>query len=270
MKDFQKTIIDLSRKLETVDPRVVTSTFEKYSQIPESFRDIDKLRNSLKDKYPVLFSRDMRFRDKIISREHQEDTKQQVLADHAKMISGFKSLEKVGEYLENGLDEANTIKEVIESLFPGDGYEISFRLKEPDSILQNVEWGNAYTLVDVIGLRIVPKNSKLFPSILEKIEEKLGDKLAFKLNIFSYSIEEIVEKISKNSIYYRAIHYHLKGDQFFTEIQVRTPATSQWANLNHDTLYKTKVEVDEKTKEYIMDFGRIANIVDYFDMLKNE
>lgn len=270
MKGLQDTVLNLSQKIDTVDPLVVNSTFEKYSQIPEGFRDIDKLRNFLRDKYPVLFSRDIQFKDKIMNKEKQEDIKQQILTEDAKTISRFKSLDKVNKYLEMGRDEATKVKNDIEDLFAEDDCQISFRFKEPKSIYQNVEWGNAYTLVDVIRLRIVPKVGKFFPSLLKKIEENLGIKLAFKLNIFSYSIEEITKKISKNSIYYRAVHYHFKDEQFFTEIQIRPPATNQWANLSHGTLYKTKIKIDKKTKKYIMDFGRIANIVDYFEMLDQD
>lgn len=269
MTSLQQTIIELSEKIDSVSAREIERVFNKYSKIPPELQNIVKLRKRLKIKHPILFNRNVQFANNFISSNKQEEIKLRTLKIHSGHISKLSSLKAIENYLEGCLNDAEAIKRELENLFPKEKFNLSFRVKEPESILQNIKWGNSYTLVDVIGLRIVPKQSYFSPLIVKKIEEFLRTKLAFKINIFSYSTNEIVKKISKNSIYYRAIHYHLKTGRFFTEIQVRTPAVDQWANLSHDLLYKTKFEASEETKNCIMEFGRVANIVDYFDILKN-
>lgn len=267
LTELQNGIPELAGMLDSVNTDEIKRLFNLFGNIPPQLRNIDKLRSKLRKGKPILFDRNLRVKGKLLNFGQQEKYKDKILEIHKNRIATFKTLEQIQNYLGNSIELAESFRDEISHTFPKSEYALSFRLKEPKSIMQNVEWGNPYTLVDVIGLRIVPKDSSQLPQLITKFEKQFGDRLAFKFNIFSYSIKELVNRISKNSIYYRAFHYHLSIDDFFSEVQIRTRGVDQWANLNHDTMYKSKIKITEKQEKEVMEFGRISNIVDYADIL---
>lgn len=267
LTDLQNGVLELVGMLDSVSPDEVGRLFNLFRNIPSELQDINKLRAKLRKEKPILFDRNLRVKGELLSFKQQESYKDKILEVHKKKISTFKTLEQIQNYLGNSMKLAESFRDEINRAFPKSEYALSFRLKEPGSIMQNVEWGNPYTLVDVIGLRIVPKDSSQLPYLITKFEKQFSNRLAFKFNIFSYSTDELVNRISKNSIYYRAFHYHLSIDDFFSEVQIRTKGVDQWANLNHDTMYKSKIKITEKQEREVMEFGKMANIVDYADIL---
>lgn len=117
-----------------------------------------------------------------------------------------------------------------------------------------------------MGLRIVPKKSRDFPHLIRKFEKEFGRSIKFKLNYFSKTTKEKT-RIRKSSGYYYAINYYFAINPFFMEVQIRTPSIDLWSDLTHDNLYKQKIKISSATKRYLVSFGRICNIVDFFEII---
>ena len=154
-------------------------------------------------------------------------------------------------------------------MFPISDYKHTFRVKDTRNFSHNAaSRDDIKSIADLVGIRVVPNNTKLFLNMLVKFEEKFQKEASFKLNTFAYSEKEIVNKIGKYSVYYRAVHYYFLIDNFYAEVQLRTPDIDQWSTLHHDTIYKPKIPVSDEQKRRIMRFGKISNIVDYFDLIR--
>lgn len=266
----EKEILFLANQLGFNESANIRDIFEIYSKILIDHKNISFIRDKLKIHHPKLFDRRIIHPNKkTISYFHQEKLKEKILQTHEEKIKSFLSSEHVSKYIQNSDEIVTKIKEEIFLHFPQEHAVINHRVKKPESILQNIQWGNRYTLTDLIGFRIVPKKTKMLPDMIEKFENNWSDRLAFKFNIFSYDLDEIIKRISKNSIYYRAFHYHFPIENYFSEVQIRTRGVDIWANINHDTMYKKKININLDQEKHIMEFGKIANIVDYWEILQN-
>ncbi len=268
--NFQETIINLSETVNSVDNRKIVKILEKYETIPQEYKNLQKLTRDLKRLHPHLFSKDIVLdNNKIISLKQQERNKQKILDSYAKKIHALNSLEKMTKYLEGSQEKTEEIKNKLEKIFPSKNYEHSFRVKEPINILKANNLKKMSPFSDIIGLRTIPQKSLWLPQTVEKFEKNFGHEIAYKTNSFAYTQRELIKRKGKNSIYYRAIHYHLSANKFFAEIQIRTPAIDQWSKLSRATIYKTRRKFPNQAKKYIMEFGRRANIVDYFEIIND-
>jgi len=214
--NFQETIINLSETVNSVDNRKIVKILEKYETIPQEYKNLQKLTRDLKRLHPHLFSKDIVLdNNKIISLKQQERNKQ-----------------KITKYLEGSQEKTEEIKNKLEKIFPSKNYEHSFRVKEPINILKANNLKKMSPFSDIIGLRTIPQKSLWLPQTVEKFEKNFGHEIAYKTNSFAYTQRELIKRKGKNSIYYRAIHYHLSANKFFrTQKQGRKRNTFFTVNL---------------------------------------
>ncbi len=245
---------------------MVSEILSKFGKIPSNLKDISQLRRVLQETQPDLFERSMLFGDgqelplgEMNSGDNEELPDPSVVYDSIK-----NSLEQSKELIDG-------IRKRIELISSHNNSKFSFRIKSFKSFSENFSnISPKRSLIDVIGIRIVPTESQTLKEIMLEFEKAFADEVAFKLNTIAFSNQEIVNKIGEDSIYYRALHYYIPVDNFFIEVQIRTPSVDQWSNIHHDTVYKPKIPISESEKRQIMEFGMISNIVDYFDLIKDE
>lgn len=267
-KQFERVILDLGKKYELTDPEKVKSILSKYEKIPVEFRSLRKLTGKLKYIYPNLFSHNIVLRsNKVIDQKTQEIHKQKIFRDQAEHLSTLDTIEKINKYLKGVQQISEKIEKRVLSMFPKSSFDYSSRVKESESLLRAIKLKKVFPLGDVIGLRMIPKQSALLPEAIKKFEETFGDELIYKTNNLALSQKQLIKLKGYGSTYYNAIHYHLPVDRFFTEIQIRTPGVNQWSKLAHYTVYKKKIKTDSITRQCIMEFGKRASIVDYFEIL---
>lgn len=70
-----------------------------------------------------------------------------------------------------------------------------------------------------------------------------------------------------NSRFYRAIHCYIPVNNFFTEIQIRTPKIDTWSSLHHKVIYKPDKPATKGEIEIMDTLGEIATAIDCYDLL---
>lgn len=264
VNDFAEDILSLADKIEDIDLNLIFSVLNRYKKIPEEFRDILGLRDELEKKYPALFKR------KLLTGEKQELPLNQINLAFEEQADSFAVFKKIKKSLEVHEDFIKRIKTRIKFFSLDSDCYFSFRIKDFESFSENFsKISLSRSLIDIVGMRLVLKKTKMLLKIISEFEREFSDEITFKLNIIAFNDDEITRKIGQNSIYYRAVHYYLSVAGFFIEVQIRTPFIDQWSNMHHDTVYKPKISVTEKEKKQIMEFGKISNVVDYFELIKN-
>lgn len=249
MNELAEYLVSLSQSVPGSDPNLVLEILHTYDQLPEARKDFSELRQALRNARPELFLRS------VNGFTHQEFV---VPATHISSDPNvFTAL------LKDKRDDIDKLRQSLEQLFPSSEYTCTWRIKDRTTLEHNIrKYGMQRALIDVVGVRIVPKRSELLPLMIDQFETAYQDSAVTKLNTLAYEDEEIIRVIGPRSVYYRAIHYYLRLEPIFVEIQMRTPAIDEWSILHHVTIYKPKMRLTETEKAYVTEFGRICNIVD--------
>ncbi len=263
MAKLEENIFRLAQKVEEIDQKEIERIFEFYQNIPADWRDISKLREKLKEKKPYLFERDMVFADGIrVTEKEQTENKRKFFAKEGGN-EGKIPIFKIIASLEKKRGDIAEIDQKLKSIFGIKEFEHSFRIKD----LEKFGNGENCGLADIVGFRIVPKQSSRMAETISKFEKEFKNEIIFKLNTFPFNKKEIADIVGRNSsTYYRAIHYYLALGCLSVEIQIRTKGIDLWSKLHHDTIYKPEISVSRIDKNNIIRFGAIANITDYFEI----
>ena len=171
------------------------------------------------------------------------------------------------EYRDNLPSFRNTATEVYDLLkktFAEAGLlvaAIEYRVKSEESLAGKLELkGSKYKsladITDILGLRVITFYIDDVDKVASAVE-RLFD-VDWDNSVDKRKIHEI------DSFGYLSLHYicSVKGFPYRFEIQMRTVLQHAWANMNHDTGYKSGVEVP---KEYLRNLSRLAGMLELVD-----
>ena len=161
-----------------------------------------------------------------------------------------RTADSVRASLKKALDDAGLIIAALEC-----------RVKTEKSLAGKLELkGSKYAsladITDIIGLRVITFYIDDVDKVASAVER-----------LFKVDWENSVDKRKLHDIDsfgYLSLHYICKTQEcpYRFEIQMRTVLQHAWANMNHDTGYKTGVEIP---KRYLRDMSRIAGILELVD-----
>ena len=138
---------------------------------------------------------------------------------------------------------------------------IEYRVKEEDSLAGKLELkGSKYAsladITDVLGLRVITFYIDDVDKVASAVERMFD--VDWANSVDKRKIHEI------DSFGYLSLHYICSVPDFpyRFEIQMRTVLQHAWANMNHDTGYKSGVEVP---REYLRNLSRLAGMLELVD-----
>ncbi len=176
---------------------------------------------------------------------------QTILQEYRDNFSLFKEYEgKILALLKNSLDEAGIHLASIES-----------RIKTEDSLAGKLErkgykYKSLADITDILGVRLITYYIDDVDKVATAIER-----------LFDVDWENTIDKRKIHDIDsfgYLSLHYvcSTEGFPFRFEIQMRTVLQHAWANLDHDTGYKSGVEIP---KRYMRSMSRLAGMLELID-----
>ena len=147
---------------------------------------------------------------------------------------------------------------------------IEYRVKAEDSLagkleLKGAKYKSLADITDIIGLRVITFYIDDVDKVASAVER-----------LFTVDWENSVDKRKIHEIDsfgYLSLHYicSQEGFPYRFEVQMRTVLQHAWANMNHDTGYKSGVEVP---KEYLRNMSRLAGMLELadeqFSRIRNE
>ena len=138
---------------------------------------------------------------------------------------------------------------------------IEYRVKAEDSLAGKLELkGGKYKsladITDIIGLRVITFYTDDVDKVASAVERLFT--VDWDNSVDKRKIHEI------DSFGYLSLHYicSMEGFPYRFEIQMRTVLQHTWANMNHDTGYKSGVEVP---KVYLRNLSRLAGMLELVD-----
>ena len=194
------------------------------------------------------------------SKYHLDAHCEAILEEYREHLPLFnESAEKVHSVLKKVLDKAGLVVASIEH-----------RVKTEKSLAGKLELkGAKYTslkdITDIIGVRVITFYSDDVDKVASAVDR-----------LFDVDWENSVDKRKAHEIDsfgYMSLHYicSIEGFPYRFEIQMRTVLQHAWANMNHDTGYKSGVEVP---REYLRSINRLAGMLELadeqFSLIRNE
>ena len=174
-----------------------------------------------------------------------------IMQEYHDNLPRFREVEQeVKEKLKRTLADAGLLVAAIES-----------RVKAADSLAGKLELkGHKYNsladLTDILGLRIITFYIDDVDKVASAVER-----------LFTIDWENTVDKRKIHEIDsfgYLSLHYicSVPGFPYRFEIQMRTLLQHAWANMDHDTGYKSGVEIP---KRYLRNMSRLAGMLELVD-----
>lgn len=156
---------------------------------------------------------------------------------------------------------------MLTELFPETDYNIFHRVCTGEQVKLKESLNGIRAWFDTVGFQVVPKNASLILEAIKKMSAQNYCKTLCIFNTFPFSVEDFKTYISPTSSpYYRAIHYYIDIGNVCAEIQLRTPSIDQWSRIHHATMYKPRITTTEKEKSLVMEYGQIANWIDFYSL----
>jgi ppGpp synthetase/RelA/SpoT-type nucleotidyltranferase len=174
-----------------------------------------------------------------------------ILQEYQDNLPRFREVEQeVKEKLRQTLADAGLLVAAIES-----------RVKAYDSLAGKLELkGHKYNsladLTDILGLRVITFYIDDVDKVASAVERLF--EIDWENTVDKRKIHEI------DSFGYLSLHYicSLQGFPYRFEIQMRTLLQHAWANMDHDTGYKSGVEIP---KRYLRNMSRLAGMLELVD-----
>ena len=174
-----------------------------------------------------------------------------ILEEYRRQLPLFQQQEKaVCERIREVFAEAGLLVASVES-----------RVKAEASLAGKLELkGGKYKsladITDIVGVRVIT----FYVDDVDKVASAVE-------RLFEVDWENSVDKRKYSEIDsfgYQSLHYicHLPDTPYRFEIQMRTVLQHAWANMNHDTGYKSGVEIP---KRYVRNMSRLAGMLELVD-----
>ena len=187
---------------------------------------------------------------------------QELLAQNRQLLPIYEQMaEVIPEKLKEFFAEAGIIVAAVEH-----------RVKKEDSLAGKLQLkGNKYQSIhdvtDVVGIRVITfynDDVNKVASVLERLfeidwENSIDKRKAHEIDSFGYLSLHYICRIPE-AAYTNAEYPELNQIRF--EVQMRTVLQHAWANMNHDTGYKSGVEIP---KVYKRNLSRLAGMLELVD-----
>ena len=185
------------------------------------------------------------------SQRHLDPHCEAILQEYQDNLPRFREVEQeVKEKLRQTLADAGLLVAAIES-----------RVKGYDSLAGKLELkGHKYNsladLTDILGLRVITFYIDDVDKVASAVERLF--EIDWENTVDKRKIHEI------DSFGYLSLHYicSVPGFPYRFEIQMRTLLQHAWANMDHDTGYKSGVEIP---KRYMRNMSRLAGMLELVD-----
>ena len=187
---------------------------------------------------------------------------QELIAQYNTLLPVFTQMEKV-------------IPERLKEIFADAGIVVAaleHRVKTEKSLagklaLKGGKYRDIFDITDLVGVRVISfyiDDVDKVASIVERIfdvdwENSIDKRKAHEIDSFGYLSLHYICRIPE-SAYSDPAHPELNRIRF--EVQMRTVLQHAWANLNHDTGYKSGVEIP---KVYLRNLSRLAGMLELVD-----
>ena len=187
---------------------------------------------------------------------------QELLSQYRIYLPVFTQMaEKIPESLEGFFAEAGIVVATVEH-----------RVKTEESLtgkllLKGSKYKDIFDITDIVGLRVITfyvDDVDKVASVLERLfeidwENSIDKRKAHEIDSFGYLSLHYICRIPE-ARFSDPDHPELNRIRF--EVQMRTVLQHAWANMNHDTGYKSGVEIP---KEYHRSMSRLAGILELVD-----
>ena len=187
---------------------------------------------------------------------------QELLAQYKSLLPVYsKMAEVIPEKLAQSFADAGIIVAALEH-----------RVKTEESLTGKLElkggkYRDIYDLTDLVGIRVITfygDDVDKVASIVDRLfdidwENSIDKRKAHEIDSFGYLSLHYICRVRESS--YSSPEYP-EINKIRFEVQMRTVLQHAWANLNHDTGYKSGVEIP---KIYLRNLSRLAGILELVD-----
>lgn len=187
---------------------------------------------------------------------------QELLEQYRSLLPSFsKMAEVIPEKLKGFFDEAGIIVAAVEH-----------RVKTESSLagklaIKGGKYHDIFDVTDIVGLRVITfytDDVDKVASVLEKLFEidwpnSVDKRKLHETDSFGYLSLHYICRIPESS-YSDPAHPEVNRIRF--EVQMRTVLQHAWANMNHDTGYKSGVEIP---RVYLRNLSRLAGMLELVD-----
>ena len=187
---------------------------------------------------------------------------QDLLAQYQSLLPVYKQMaDVIPEKLKGFFDEAGIIVAAVEH-----------RVKSEESLagklkLKGGKYRDIFDITDLVGIRVITfyiDDVDKVASVLERLFEidwdnSIDKRKAHEIDSFGYLSLHYICRIPE-SAYTNPEHPELNRIRF--EVQMRTVLQHAWANMNHDTGYKSGVEIP---RVYLRNLSRLAGMLELVD-----
>lgn len=170
---------------------------------------------------------------------------------------------------------ADAIPEKLKDFFSEAGIivaAVEHRVKTESSLegklrLKGGKYKDIYDITDLVGIRVITfyiDDVDKVASVLERMfdidwDNSIDKRKVHEIDSFGYLSLHYICSIPESS-YADPEHPELNKIRF--EVQIRTVLQHAWANMNHDTGYKSGVEIP---REYLRNLSRLAGMLELVD-----
>ncbi|MBO5595293.1 MAG: hypothetical protein J5917_00795 [Bacteroidales bacterium] len=182
-------------------------------------------------------------------------------------------LEEYREHLPEFERVAKEVQASLKEVFAEAGLvvaSIEHRVKTEKSLtgkleLKGAKYATLADITDIVGVRVITFYSDDVDKVASAVDRLY--KVDWENSVDKRKAHEI------DSFGYMSLHYICSREDFpyRFEIQMRTVLQHAWANMNHDTGYKSGVDVP---KEYLRNLNRLAGMLELadeqFSLIRNE
>ncbi|MBO4340160.1 MAG: hypothetical protein J5835_01855, partial [Bacteroidales bacterium] len=187
---------------------------------------------------------------------------QELMAQYESLLPVYTQMaDVIPEKLKEFFDEAGIIVAAVEH-----------RVKAKDSLagklkLKGGKYKDIFDITDLVGIRVITfyiDDVDKVASVLERLfeidwENSIDKRKVHEIDSFGYLSLHYICRIPE-SAYMDPEHPELNKIRF--EVQMRTVLQHAWANMNHDTGYKSGVEIP---RVYMRDMSRLAGMLELID-----